>query len=233
MTHDNHPTAAPLTVEHINLIKWQIVQCNKLAHISEMQPSIKLWMDILSFVSLSLARPVPSDIAEDVKSVKLALHILAGEKYDGLTTEAAQQASRAELALGRIVAHLPQSVGVAEIFHEATKDVPPEEWAKLPRDMSDPQPRDAASSGDALEIAAQLLRHIEDDGDCINATGVAVIQQALDQARAEAYERAASEIEPQTPENDRDGAYTVEARSCAALIRALIPAQLTNDPLGL
>lgn len=89
MTHDNLPTAAPLTRE-------QIASCRKFACFE------KNWVNKLCDMALrSLARPVPSYMAEDVKEIREALESEFDMKYEGNRKLLA--------ALDRIVAHLSQN----------------------------------------------------------------------------------------------------------------------------
>lgn len=149
MTHDNHPTAAPLSRKDIEKYR-------------KVWPMDWVLSALCDMALASLARPVPSDMAENVDIIRKSLGDFSDFEDEGPFSEEVSAAKKAIAALDRIVAHLSQA-----------------------------QPRDAKTSGNATKLAKQLADDVLHDlGQ--EAWSEAVdqmtwrIQQALDAARSEA-----------------------------------------------
>lgn len=188
MTHDNHPTAAPLSCEQI--------ENYRNAWASGVRKNV--CNDLCDMALRSLARPVPADMAEDVKIVRTGLERLYNKDSRW------EMENRPLDALDRIVAHLsPRDAAPSEEILE---------W--LNTGILRGQRLDSESGN---QYGARFWNG------CLERLGS--IQQALDQARAEGLEMAAQLAEAKGNCRYIDHVQALcGCQSKAEAIRALIPA---------
>lgn len=142
----------------------------------------------------SLERPVPFDVAEDVNLVRETL----GEWADFEDAEAWE-------AFNRIVAYLSRCSYDGRDMAIAYMD-------------GASQVRDAAASGTARELCAKLIPHTT------SVYNVDLVQQAIDQARAEGLKVSASICDGMANDQGLKDGHRLGAELCASQIRGFLPA---------